>query len=113
ISFKRKLASLVEDDDDNSVVANGVGEDYSEDEEDEDEEDEEENGDEVDTLCFAKERLLCTEAMIERRYLKPPLGFKSNTIVVSSGSTDELAENAADENAPSGLLRWRDAVREC
>jgi len=113
ISFKRKLASLVEDDDDNSVVANGVGEDYSEDEEDEDEEDEEENGDEVDTLCFAKERLLCTEAMIERRYLKPPLGFKSNTIVVSSGSTDEVAENAADENAPSGLLRWRDAVREC
>ena len=51
--------------------------------------------------------------MIERRYLKPPLGFKSNTIVVSSGSVDDLAENAADGNAPSGLLRWRDAVREC
>ena len=67
----------------------------------------------VDTLSFGKERLLSTEAMIERRYLKPPLGFKANTVLVSSGSTDELAENAADENAPSGLVRWREAVREC
>jgi hypothetical protein len=103
ITFTRKLA-IVED----SLIPNG---DIDTCEQEEEEEDSEE--DHVDALSFAKERLLSTEAMIERRYLKPPLGFKSNTIVVSSGIVDELAENAADENAPSGLLRWRDAVREC
>jgi len=93
----------MEEDDDEEEANASDEENCSEDEEDEDA---------VDTLAFAKERLLRTEAMIERRYLKPPLGFKSNTIIVSTGSSDELAENAADENAPSGLLRWRDAVRE-
>lgn len=69
----------------------------------------------LNPVTVGKHRLLSTEAVIERRYLKPPLGFKSNTIILPSNvsATDELAENAADENAPSGLLRWRDAVREC
>lgn len=52
------------------------------------------------------------KAGIERRYLKPPLGFKSNTILLTSGN-DEYADNANDENATSGLIRWRDAVRTC
>ena len=103
ITFTRKLTA-VED----SLIPNG-----DIDAEEQEEEEEEADDEFVDALSFAKERLLSTEAMIERRYLKPPLGFKSNTIVVSSGAVDELAENAADENAPSGLLRWRDAVREC
>lgn len=64
-------------------------------------------------VVLGRERLLTTEAAIERRYLKPPLGFKSNTILLPTGAVDELAENAADENASSGLLRWREAVREC
>lgn len=68
-------------------------------------------------IVLGRERLLALEAVIERRYLKPPLGFKSNTILISSnssevGQTDDFNENAADENATSGLLRWREAVRE-
>lgn len=74
------------------------------------------NDEDLNPVKLGRERLLGAEAVIERRYLKPPLGFKSNTILVSTASSlndDEYAENAADENAPSGLLRWRDAVREC
>lgn len=71
----------------------------------------------VDPLKIGRERILTAEAMTERRYLKPPLGFKANTIILPSSSSgngnDEYADNAADENAPSGLLRWREAVREC
>lgn len=69
----------------------------------------------VDPLKVGRERILTAEAMIERRYLKPPLGFKANTLIVpnSGAASDEFSDNAADENAPSGLLRWRDAVREC
>lgn len=65
----------------------------------------------LNPVIVGRELLLSTEAVIERRYLKPPLGYKSNVIFSSGG--DEYAENAADENAPSGLVRWRDAVREC
>ncbi|XP_074598774.1 bromodomain adjacent to zinc finger domain 2B toutatis isoform X2 [Brevipalpus obovatus] len=71
----------------------------------------------VDPLKIGRERILTAEAMTERRYLKPPLGFKANTIILPSSNSgngnDEYADNAADENAPSGLLRWREAVREC
>ena len=67
----------------------------------------------LNPVICGRERLVTTEAAIERRYLKPPLGFKSNTILLPTGAVDELAENAADENATSGLLRWREAVREC
>lgn len=63
-------------------------------------------------ILIARERLLAAEAGIERRYLKPPLGFKNNTILLTSGN-DEYADNANDENAPSGLIRWREAVRIC
>ncbi|XP_054161911.1 bromodomain adjacent to zinc finger domain protein 2B-like [Oppia nitens] len=71
----------------------------------------------VNPVFVARDRLLALEAVIERRYLKPPLGFKSNTILISTnnsdaGASDEYSENAADENATSGLLRWREAVRE-
>lgn len=93
--------------------SNSVLNEILEAEESTDDEEDEEKDEGTDTLSLGKERLLATEAMIERRYLKPPLGFKANTVLVSSGSTDELAENAADENAPSGLIRWREAVREC
>lgn len=116
LSFKRRLADMRQSRDDiRSVAEETICAGDSDDSEDEEDESVNESGNEnvVDTLYFGKERLLATEAMIERRYLKPPLGFKANTVLVSSGSTDELAENAADENAPSGLLRWRDAVREC
>ncbi|RWS11594.1 bromodomain adjacent to zinc finger domain protein 2B-like isoform X13 [Dinothrombium tinctorium] len=70
----------------------------------------------VNPVKVGCERLLAAEAVIERRYLKPPLGFKSNTLIIAASAShngDELADNAADENAPNGLLRWRDAVREC
>ncbi|RWS29696.1 bromodomain adjacent to zinc finger domain protein 2B-like isoform X6 [Leptotrombidium deliense] len=87
---------------------------------DEDKEDKESDCDESDSettnpVMIARERLLAAEAVIERRYLKPPLGFKSNTLIVaaSNSHSDEFADNAADDNAPNGLLRWRDAVREC
>ena len=63
-------------------------------------------------ILIARERLLAAEAGIERRYLKPPLGFKNNTILLTSGN-DEYADNANDENATSGLIRWREAVRVC
>lgn len=68
-----------------------------------------------DPVVSGRSRLLATEAGIERRYLKPPLGFKANTILVASANSngDEYADNAADENAPTGLVRWREAVREC
>ena len=113
LSFKRLLAPV------EPLLSNGDVDDEEQEEEEEEEEEgfeedeDEDDEDKTDVLSFAKEKLLATETMIERRYLKPPLGFKSNTIVVSSGTVDDLAENAADGNAPSGLLRWRDAVREC
>ncbi|CAG2174676.1 unnamed protein product, partial [Oppiella nova] len=74
--------------------------------------------DEINPVNVGRDRLLGLEAVIERRYLKPPLGFKSNTILVSTNSSDvgpmdDYNDNVADENATSGLLRWRDAVREC
>lgn len=71
---------------------------------------------EINPVSVGRDRLLALEAVIERRYLKPPLGFKSNTILIStsaeSGQIDDYNDNAADENATSGLLRWREAVRE-
>ena len=71
---------------------------------------------EINPVIVGRDRLLVLENVIERRYLKPPLGFKSNTILVSTNNsevvTDDYNDNAADENATSGLLRWRDAVRE-
>jgi len=71
---------------------------------------------EINPVAVGRDRLLALEAVIERRYLKPPLGFKSNTILIStsaeSGQIDDYNDNAADENATSGLLRWREAVRE-
>ncbi|KAI1290023.1 Bromodomain adjacent to zinc finger domain protein 2B [Halotydeus destructor] len=63
-------------------------------------------------VLVGRQRLLSTEAVIERRYLKPPLGYKNNTVILVTG-VDEYAENAADENAPSGLIKWREAVRIC
>lgn len=111
LKLKRSLASFKPLVENNHSVLNKVLD--SEQNSDDEEEDEKDETDSTDTLSLGKERLLGTEAMIERRYLKPPLGFKANTVLVSSGSTDELAENAADENAPSGLVRWREAVREC
>lgn len=119
LSFRRSLAPFSIDDFFIRDVPNGEADELEDEEkveqsEDDEEYSEEDDGDRIDTLSFGKERLLTTEAMIERRYLKPPLGFKSNTILISTrNSTDELADNAADENAPSGLIRWRDAVREC
>jgi len=74
------------------------------------------NSKHLNPVTVGRDRILATEAVIERRYLKPPLGFKSNSMIISSntsGGSDEFADNAADENAPSGLLRWREAVREC
>lgn len=118
LSFKRKLAPFSIDDLFVQDITNGESEDndpaHQDDQADDDEDDDDTDDDnKVDTLEFGKERLLTAEAMIERRYLKPPLGFKANTILVSTRhSTDEMADNAADENAPTGLLRWREAVRE-
>lgn len=71
-----------------------------------------EDDDNKNPVSAGRERLLQTEAGIERRYLKPPLGYKSSMVFLPTGG-DEYADNAADENAPSGLVRWRDAVREC
>ena len=74
------------------------------------------NGD-YDLLRVQKEKLLEIEATIERRYLKPPLGFKNNQAVQfqtndnSNGDCD-YNEFANDDNATAGLIRWRDAARE-
>lgn len=76
------------------------------------------NGEETadeDLLTVEREKLLEIESGIERRYLKPPLGFK-NQIMNSANSDlpngEDYSEYACDENVPAGLLRWRDAVRD-
>ncbi|OTF80905.1 hypothetical protein BLA29_011005 [Euroglyphus maynei] len=74
----------------------------------------EDNGD-YDLLRVQKEKLLEIEATIERRYLKPPLGFKNNQAVQftsDNGNGSDYNEFANDDNATAGLIRWRDAARE-
>lgn len=69
-----------------------------------------------DILSVQKEKLLEVEMIIERRYLKPPLGFKNSNMLANQASTSEMVngddpgEYSHEENAPAGLLRWRDAV---
>ncbi|KPM11598.1 toutatis-like protein [Sarcoptes scabiei] len=72
---------------------------------------------EYNLLRIQKDKLLEIEPTIERKYLKPPLGFKNNQtfVIVSNsenGNTDDYQDNITDENASTGLLRWRDATRE-
>lgn len=66
-----------------------------------------------------KDRLLEIESVIERRFLKPPLGFKNNSAMQSTISTEnangeemDFNEYATDDNCSAGLIRWRDAVRD-
>lgn len=73
----------------------------------------------MDLLNVQREKLLDIEPVIERRYLKPPLGFKNNaTMLLSSTANadtpngEEYNEYATDDNATAGLLRWREAVRD-
>lgn len=82
-------------------LSNGNGEDTSEE----------------DLLVVQIDKLLEVEASIERRYLKPPLGFKNSNMLANSSNSElangtEDGEYPAEENAPAGLLRWRDAVQD-
>lgn len=52
---------------------------------------------------IAKERLIALEAAIERRYLKPPLGFST-----AEGGIGIQPDQ--DESIPKGLGVWREAV---
>ncbi|XP_075590922.1 uncharacterized protein LOC124500623 [Dermatophagoides farinae] len=75
-----------------------------------------ENNGDYDLLRVQKEKLLEIEATIERRYLKPPLGFKNNQALQfttdNGNGGDDYNEYANDDNATAGLIRWRDAARE-
>ncbi|KAI2810366.1 hypothetical protein BLOT_001527 [Blomia tropicalis] len=67
---------------------------------------------EIELMNAAEKKLLQVERIIERRYLKPPLGFKNANMIVSSDPTNDEENNeyGFDDNIPAGLSRWRDAV---
>lgn len=68
-----------------------------------------EEGDQrVNPITLAKDRLLCLEAAIERRYLKPPLGISVGDVNLMGLSGDSAMPDP--ESLPKGLIIWRDAV---
>lgn len=68
-----------------------------------------EEGDErVNPVTVAKDRLLCLEAAIERRYLKPPLGISVGDVNLMGLSGDTSVPDP--DSLPKGLVVWREAV---
>ncbi|KAL0268350.1 UNVERIFIED_CONTAM: hypothetical protein PYX00_010324 [Menopon gallinae] len=61
------------------------------------------DSDNKSAVDIAKERLIALEAAIERRYLKPPLGFST-----AEGGIGIQPDQ--DESIPKGLGVWREAV---
>nr|CAD7588559.1 unnamed protein product [Timema genevievae] len=60
----------------------------------------------LDPVLLAKERLMCLEAAIERRYLKPPLGVSTGDVNLCGMS----GESPPSDEVPKGLVVWREAV---
>ncbi|XP_046681974.1 bromodomain adjacent to zinc finger domain protein 2B isoform X3 [Homalodisca vitripennis] len=58
----------------------------------------------VNPIIVAKSRLIDLENVIERRYLKPPLGVNVTAVDVNLSASIDL------ETVPKGLVTWRDAV---
>ncbi|XP_064471785.1 bromodomain adjacent to zinc finger domain protein 2B-like isoform X2 [Ornithodoros turicata] len=70
-------------------------------------------GDSMNPVHVAKERLLCLEAAIERRYMRPPLGTSILPQQPSGVIKWDEETGKEEEEVPPGLLRWRQAVQLC